>query len=88
MLEWGAMMCIAEATGEEPPSLTRFVLERAENRFLGFVFGCTESLLLHVGPLSLVACCRGVRGLFIVLLRLLVVVASLVVEHGSRAHRQ
>ena len=82
MLEWGAMMCIAEATGEEPPSLTRFVLERAENRFLGFVFGCAESLLLHVGLLSPVACFRGVGGPFIVLLRLLIVVASLVAEHG------
>ena len=43
-----------------------------------FIFGCIGSLLLHVGFLS--SC--GEQGLlFLVVCRLLIVVASLVVEH-------
>ena len=44
-----------------------------------FIFGCIRSSLLHVG-FSLVTASGGL--LFIVVRRLLIAVASLVVEHG------
>ena len=44
-----------------------------------FIFGCIGSSLLHVG-FSLVAASGGL--LFIMVLRLLIAVASLVAEHG------
>ena len=50
--------------------------------FYLFIFGCVGSLLLRMGFLQL-----GERGLlFIAVRRLLIAVASLVVEHGRQAH--
>ena len=48
-----------------------------------FIFGCVESQLLHAGFLQL----WRAGLLFIAVHRLLIVVASLVVEHGLQVHR-